>query len=392
MQSRRAADATLGGTAVAYEAMAGAGGREVSKSPTRQLYREPGQARKVNNIMYDRRVVRGSTYAATTLTPAARTELERQKREAEERDKRRAAEARRRALEAARERTPSPVAGRSHMDMQTEEFLEVLTDRVPEEEVGTQTDALMDRPPTPIFVPKVRGTDAVTQIAAGDLFDFDFEVAPVLEVLVGKTLENALLEVLQEDELEAIRQRQEEFQAIRAAELAEVQRLEAEVKRRALEKQRRLAQERERVVREEDVQRKVAAAAFARSYLVAMRCNVLDNLRARGFFYDPLRREIETLVMPELMAALGDAVAAREVSARSFADDVIADALALGAQRYREHAARVAAEKAAAEAAAAAAAEEEERQRLERVRKRKEAEEAARRAEEAENAEEAAEE
>jgi hypothetical protein len=33
-------------------------------------------------------------------------------------------------------------------------FLEVLSDRAPEEEAGVQTDAHLDRPPEPIFVPQ----------------------------------------------------------------------------------------------------------------------------------------------------------------------------------------------------------------------------------------------
>jgi len=66
---------------------------------------------------------------------------------------------------------------------------------VPEGEAETQTDAFLDRPATPLFVAQKSGTDAETQIAPGDLFDFDFEVEPLLEVLVGKTLEQGLLEV-----------------------------------------------------------------------------------------------------------------------------------------------------------------------------------------------------
>ena len=40
----------------------------------------------------------------------------------------------------------------------------------------TQTDPFLDRPATPMFVPAKMGVDATTQIEAGDLFDFDFEV------------------------------------------------------------------------------------------------------------------------------------------------------------------------------------------------------------------------
>ncbi len=67
----------------------------------------------------------------------------------------RAAEASKRAaLEASRVSTPPPVAGRVHAGTNTAVFVEVLSDRPPEEEAGVQTDAHMDRPPSPIFVPK----------------------------------------------------------------------------------------------------------------------------------------------------------------------------------------------------------------------------------------------
>jgi hypothetical protein len=40
----------------------------------------------------------------------------------------------------------------------------------------------MDRPPTPLFMPSKSGVDVFTQIEGGDLFDFDAEVEPILEV------------------------------------------------------------------------------------------------------------------------------------------------------------------------------------------------------------------
>ena len=55
---------------------------------------------------------------------------------------------------AARARTPPAVPGRRHAEANTEVFLEVLSDRAPEEEAGVQTDAHLDRPPEPIFVPQ----------------------------------------------------------------------------------------------------------------------------------------------------------------------------------------------------------------------------------------------
>lgn len=190
------------------------------------------------NIMFDKRVVRGNTYAAQVLPPSAQAEAERRQIEAEQRARRRELEGQTRRDHLDIPRTPSPVDGRRHIDVQTENYLEELSDRVPEVEEATQTEAFMDRPPSPLFIPTKTGLDKETQILPGDLFDFDLEVEPILEVLVGKTLEQGLMEVLEEEELENIRKHQEEFEQIRNAELAEVQRLEEEVKRKDAEKVR----------------------------------------------------------------------------------------------------------------------------------------------------------
>lgn len=288
----------------------------------------------------------------------------------DEERRRRKAHAQKRQLALSRRTTsPEPLPGRSHAGLQTETFLEVLSDRVPEEEVGTQTDPTKDRPPTPLFVPRPSGNDASTQIEPGDLFDFDTEVGPVLDVLVGKTLNHALIEVLQEDELAGMRKQQEAFAALRAAELAEVQRLESEVRRRQEERARRVQQERDRVRHQAEVQRKVAAAAFARSYLVSMRYSVLSQLAEQGHFYDPRRREIETEFMPQLFSAVSARATARgaERGAAALVDGIIAAALQSGGQRFADHAAQIeagrlaviAAEKAVEDAAAAKKAAEE---------------------------------
>lgn len=47
------------------------------------------------------------------------------------------------------------------------------------------------------------------------------EVQPILEVLVGKTVEQALIEVLEEEELASLREQQRRFLELRAAETAE---------------------------------------------------------------------------------------------------------------------------------------------------------------------------
>ena len=68
------------------------------------------------------------------------------------------------------------------------------------------------------------------------LFDFDVEVKPILEVLVGKTVEQSLLEVMEEEELANLRQQQRAFEELRNAELVEQQRLEEQERRHREEK------------------------------------------------------------------------------------------------------------------------------------------------------------
>nr|KAF6507790.1 radial spoke head 3 [Rousettus aegyptiacus] len=106
-----------------------------------------------------------------------------------------------------------------------------------------QTDAFLDRPTTPLFIPAKTGKDVATQILEGELFDFDLEVKPMLEVLVGKTIEQALLEVMEEEELANLRASQYAYEELRNAELAEIQRLEEQERRHREEKERRKQQQ-----------------------------------------------------------------------------------------------------------------------------------------------------
>ena len=68
------------------------------------------------------------------------------------------------------------------------------------------------------------------------LFDFDIEVKPILEVLVGKTIEQSLIEVMEEEELANLRRQQREYEELRNAEKVEQQRLEEQERRLREEK------------------------------------------------------------------------------------------------------------------------------------------------------------
>ena len=86
---------------------------------------------------------------------------------------------------------------------------------------------------------------------------------PILEVLVGKTVEQSLLEVMEEEELANLRAEQRRFEELRNAELVETQRLEEQERRHREEKQRRMIQQVEVLKKERETTDKIAARAFA---------------------------------------------------------------------------------------------------------------------------------
>jgi hypothetical protein len=261
------------------------------------------------------------------------------------------------------------------MDIQTEAYLEELADTVPEAEVMTQTDAFMDRPPTPLFVPMKIGVDVETQIENGDLFDFDFEAEPILEVLVGKTLEQGLMEVMEEEELAAMRAHQEHFEQIRNAELVATQRMEAAERRKAEERERRVAQEKRRVECEKTAREKVAAQTFARGYTSGLLGNVFDALYDSGFFYDPVQREIETEFVPwfedRVVAECSSAAASRrcvdEIIKKAFEDAAAVRAAGAATSQREIDEGRLGKAAEAEATAAKAAAEAEEQTALARM-------------------------
>ncbi|CAH1183077.1 unnamed protein product [Phaedon cochleariae] len=86
-------------------------------------------------------------------------------------------------------------------------------------DIGTQTEKSETGPN------ELLKSDAETQIYPGDLYDFEKEVQPVIEVLVGRTIEQALIEVLEEEELAALKEQQRRFIDMMSNETAESMRM-----------------------------------------------------------------------------------------------------------------------------------------------------------------------
>jgi hypothetical protein len=252
--------------------------------------------------------------------------------------------------------------------VQTDDYLEELVDQIFEQDSGTQTEALEELPVPPIFMPKPIGEDVATSIEEGELFDFELAVEPLLEVIVGKALEQALMEVLEEEELERLQRHREHFEQERNQILAETQRMEAHSLRHHSEKERRLQQERERLAREKEVAKKAAARTAAKSFMANLQGNVVSALQDAGHLYDPVLKQVDGIFMPWLLESVADKLALVQ-HAREEADQLIASAVAdmlaqVAAKKRREEEDRVAELARLAAAAADRQRQEDETRRL----------------------------
>ncbi|XP_033209519.1 radial spoke head protein 3 homolog B isoform X2 [Belonocnema kinseyi] len=286
------------------------------------------------NIMYDRRVARGSNFSSAPVAMDCESQAMRH------------AETRRREMAGRKVRSqasrallrrigsPPPVPGRKHEPVQTDLYLEELYEKPDESEVATQTDYFLDRPSTPIYCPGKIGQDVCTQIEAGDLFDYDVEVQPILEILVGKTIEQALIEVLEEEEIAALREQQRRFLELRAAEKAEQQRLEEQERRLREEKCRRVKQHQEATKTQQETEDRVAAAVLLTGYIAELLPAVLEGLKMSGFLLDEIKADVEEGFMPWLMKEVKKEVGSM-IDSRELLMEIIKEILENRAETYK---------------------------------------------------------
>lgn len=128
-----------------------------------------------------------------------------------------------------------PPAGKEYKAAYTEEQLLYETDLPSHHDAVTQTDFLIEKEIPDLSMPVYSGVDKETQIYPNEPpFDFDYEAEPLLQVLLTRILEESRVEVLEEEELAAMKLRQ-----------AQLARHKAEVKARLsdLEQRERAAVE-----------------------------------------------------------------------------------------------------------------------------------------------------
>ena len=167
-------------------------------------------------------------------------------------------------------------------------------------DMEVQTQDYIDLPQIPLFKPEKRGEDAGTQIEKGDLFDFDVEVEPIINVLTFKTLEEARMEVLEEEEIKEIKRQMQDFEKVRNRELEIVQKLECQTIRKEEEKLRRNEERAIRTQMAKIYQKKLISCVFAKNYLKNIKNNALKDLEENGVLRKREKNEYHTKIVPAI--------------------------------------------------------------------------------------------
>jgi len=169
----------------------------------------------------------------------------------------------------------------------------------------------VDRPPTPEFIPNPAGVNKETQILDHELFDYELEVEPILEVLIGKALEEAKIEALEEWEKAELLKHKHEYERVHESELMEVQRLEAAYNRRVEETQRRKLQQEAKTQIKVQTQQKLLARLISRGVLLPMKGSALQLLDAAGILRNPKEQDLYATFVPHLFGVVEEQVKER---------------------------------------------------------------------------------
>jgi hypothetical protein len=271
------------------------------------MYRDP----KETCISWDKRVHRGNTYSMYTQNAIKE------------------------ALEQA-ENPPAPPVRRKRrpkekslfdMGLPEKERIPVdLTDNLVAKEVipvldsvEAQTDEFLPEPPPEQYQPQKTGVDETTQVEEGELFVFDFEVEPILEVLINKTLEQSIMEVEEEYELDQMLDFKKEWMKRQAAMMKDWEEQVAEEWVRWGKKEEVLKQMREEKRREAQVLLKIQAMAAAKAHLKDLVPNTVKDLM-QDAFPDMKGMAVTRAFMPKILAEVRESVAGNTGCEKTISD------------------------------------------------------------------------
>eukprot|EP00831_Metopus_contortus_P054705 TRINITY_DN4607_c0_g1_i3.p1 TRINITY_DN4607_c0_g1~~TRINITY_DN4607_c0_g1_i3.p1 ORF type:complete len:220 (-),score=47.60 TRINITY_DN4607_c0_g1_i3:10-669(-) len=171
---------------------------------------------------------------------------------------------------------------------------------------------ILEGPAEEPYLPQKKGVDVSTQIWDYDLFDYDREVEPILSVLVGKTLEQARLEVDEDAEIEAIRKYKSEYAERRQIERDDMEAMVEEERKRLIKKNDLLQREREKREKQEVAMRKLQCLHIAKAYLKNTLHNSMETMISSNFWQNEELEEIHNKYIPKVVDNVSHTVAKKK--------------------------------------------------------------------------------
>ena len=111
-------------------------------------------------------------------------------------------------------------------------------------------------------------------------------------MLCGKTLELSRMEVLEEEELREMKEQQDHYKRMLAAEVTDIQRMEGQEAKKLADFEKLKANQREKKKNKQLAHKKVVARQLAKNYLAGLRDNAVNHLTAVSFYTNTFQNEV----------------------------------------------------------------------------------------------------
>ena len=248
-------------------------------------------------LMSDPRVIRGNTHSLARKITKSKTEMSKSM------SFNRAHHLAREQGTVARPSYSYEVKSFSNNEIDVSQYLIQQNEHGPmKKEAENQTNEFLPRPPTPDYVPRKTGVDRSTQVEdVRELFNFDLEVKPLLEVIVRKTMEQSLFEVQCEEELKLLDKTATEYLHDHDVESEWTKKKEAEAIKEYTETQSRIAALKEKKRKELLTKSLIAGLQMTRQILPDAVENVARGNLKTGIWKDPAVVEARTEVLPPVV-------------------------------------------------------------------------------------------
>ncbi|OWZ24115.1 hypothetical protein PHMEG_000916 [Phytophthora megakarya] len=292
---------------------------------TNRRTKDNGAKKIAPNIMHDPRIPRGSVFA---LANSARSMDGREKGK-----KRRSAKKKSNNNNQSSVLEAQTLPSYGFTAISLEANLIEQTQPIRERESFSQTDEFVPRTVNTrsattndtFMRPKI-GIDTATQASAAGccrfceieesdgLFNFDLEVKPLLNVLVNKTLAQALVEVKEEQEMQVLHSQHDVLKENKRDEKQAERDLEEKAKEANRRKQVIKQKKAEKQLRDQVMRRKLFAWQFTRPIVSDAMDQAMATLTKKGVFYDPMLRSLARWLVSDVYENADDTIRLRAVS------------------------------------------------------------------------------